>query len=128
MAMREEIRRGKPQLVIDFRFRKRDGSLGRYRRDSQAVTKTAAREEERRLRDQIARTGSPFEAPPNEPTTMKEVVTFRQVVEQFRASFMVTDLKASSRRGYGLVLDGVLLPKFADQPITQVNGAAAAQL
>lgn len=128
MAVREEIRRGKRHLIIDFRFRKPDGTLGRYRRDSEAVTKAAAREEERRLKDQIARTGSPFEAPAVEPAPKKDVLTFRQVVEQFRASFMVTDLKASSRRGYGLVLDGMLLPKFADLPITAVDGVAASQL
>ena len=132
MAVREENRRGKRILIIDFRFRQPDGKLGRYRRDSEAVTKTAAREEERRVRDRIARTGAPFEAPaeqaPTEQATKKDVPTFRQVVEQFRASFMVTDLKASSRRGYGLVLDGALLPKLGDMPITAVDGAAAAQL
>ena len=67
MAVREEDRRGKRILVLDIGYRKPDGSWARYRRDSEAATKTAAREEERRIRDRIAKTGSPFDTPPPPP-------------------------------------------------------------
>jgi hypothetical protein len=60
MAVREVIRRGKRILFIDIHYRKPDGTREHFRRDSEAVTKTAARDEERRIRDLIARTGSPL--------------------------------------------------------------------
>ena len=41
---------------------------------------------------------------------------------------MVTDLKVTTRRGYGLVLDGELLPRFKDKPIVEVDGEAASKL
>src|SRR5829696_605515 len=98
MAVRQETRRGKRFLVIDIPYRKLDGSWARYRRDSEAATKTAAREEERRIRDRIARTGFPFEekeAPPAPPAppepSAPSVPTFQQVVTEYRASFMLTD-------------------------------------
>src|SRR5262245_18519825 len=46
MAVAEKIRRGKRVLTIDVRYRRPDGTLARYRRDSKAPTKAAAREEE----------------------------------------------------------------------------------
>ncbi len=134
MAVREETRRGKRFLIIDIRYRNPDGSPARYRRDSDAATKTAAREEERRIRDRIARTGSPFEEKaeppadeaPSEPAP--SVPTFGQVVEEYRGSFMLTDLKVTTRRGYASVLETVLLPRLADLPITAVDGHAASRL
>lgn len=129
MAVREEDRRGKRVLVIDIGYRKPDGSWARFRRDSEAATKTAAKEEERRIKDRIAKTGSPFEAPPPEaPAAAKPVATFGEVVDAYRATFMVTDLKVTSRRGYEQVLDSVLLPRFKDRPVTAVDGVAAAEL
>ena len=41
---------------------------------------------------------------------------------------MVTDLKVTTRRGYSLVLDGVLLPRFKSKPIAEVDGEAASKL
>jgi integrase len=128
MAVREEDRRGKRILVIDIGYKKPDGSWARYRRDSEAATKTAAREEERRIKDRIARTGSAFEAPPPEETPAAKPTTFADVVEQYRTTFMITDLKVTTRRGYGLVLDGVLLPRFKDHAIAAVDGDAASKL
>jgi integrase len=97
---------------------------------SDAATKSAAREEERRIRDCIAKTGAPFEASP-EPVTAPEtppVATFGEVVEKLRASFMLTDLKVTTRRGYDSILDGVLLPRFKHLAITGVDGEAASEL
>ena len=129
MALREEDRRGKRVLVIDIGYRKPDGSWARYRRDSEAATKTAAREEERRIKDRIAKTGSPFEAPPQEVNAAaKPIVTFGDIVEQYRTSYMVTDLKVTTRRGYGLVLDSVLLPRLKDKPVDEVDGEAASSV
>jgi integrase len=41
---------------------------------------------------------------------------------------MVTDLKVTTRRAYGQVLDGLLLPKFRDKPIGEIDGEAASKL
>lgn len=87
MAVIEKIRRGKRVLVIDIRYRKADGTPDRFRRDSKAPTKTAAREEEKRILERIARTGSPFE-PKAEPEIVEEapsVLTFADVVEKYTA-------------------------------------------
>jgi len=37
---------------------------------------------------------------------------------------MITDLKPTSRRGYTSVLECTLLPRFGDDPISKVDGAA----
>lgn len=128
MPVRVEKRRGKRVLVIDVPYTKPDGAPARYRRDSEAATKAAAVEEERRIRDRIAKTGSPFEAQQAEGTVAKAVTTFGEVVAAYRASFMLTDLKVTTRRGYEQVIDAVLLPKFGDVSITSIDGPAASQL
>jgi hypothetical protein len=129
MTVIEKVRRGKRILVIDIRYRQADGTTARLRRDSKAPTKTAAREEEKRTLDRIARTGSPYE-PIAEPETTPAptVPIFGEVVEKYRASFMLTDLKVTTRRGYDSILDGVLIPRFGALPITAVDGEAACQL
>ncbi len=130
MAISEKIRRGKRLWVIDIRYRNPDGTPARFRRYSKAATKTAAREEEKRILDRIARTGSPYEPPaaPEAPPDAPPVPTFGDVVDRYRASFMLTDLKVTTRRGYASILDTVLLPHFKHLPITTVDGEAAAQL
>ena len=130
MAVAEKVRRGKRVLVIDIRYRAPDGAPARYRRDSKAPTKTAAREEEKRILECIARTGSPYEASaaleaaPEAPSAP----TFGDVVERYRATFMLTDLKVTTRRGYDSILDGVLLPRFKNLPVTAVDGEEAGRL
>jgi integrase len=129
MTVREASRRGKRILVIDIPYRKADGTWTRYRRDSEAATKTAAREEERRIKDQIAKTGSPYEEKPAEQVSeAPQIITFADVVQEYRASYMVTDLKVTTRRGYNSVLNSVLLPRLGSKPITEVDGDAATAL
>jgi integrase len=129
MTVREVKRRGKRILVIDIPYRNADGTWTRYRRDSEASTKSAAREEEKRIKDRIAKTGSPFEETPAEEITEAPTVkTFADVVNEYRASYMITDLKVSTRRGYNSILDSVLLPRLGALPITEVDSSAAAAL
>jgi hypothetical protein len=61
MTVRKETRRGEPRLVIDINYTKRDGSRGRYRKDAQVQTLTAARAEDRRLLALLAQHGEPYE-------------------------------------------------------------------
>jgi len=126
MAVREVMRRGKRVWFIDIRYRKQDGTLERFRRDTKAATKSAAKEEEKRIRDRIARTGSPYEGADDADTG--SVPTFADVVERYRATYMVTDLKVTTRRGYESILNGILIQRLGSLPITSVDGEAAAQL
>jgi hypothetical protein len=54
MPVRGETRRGETRLVIDINYRRPDGTTGRYRKDAQVQTITAARAEERCLLALIA--------------------------------------------------------------------------
>lgn len=146
--IRKIHRRGKRVLVIDIRWKKPDGSKGRYRHDAQVQTLAAATAEERRLvanitqygdiheprgelRSEVAVEGRKLIAATSnsrddaEPT---KSTTFGEVVAKYRATYMVTDLKVTTRKGYGQVLDAVLLPRFADRPIVRLDGEAAVKL
>ena len=132
MTIRKEKRRGETRLVIDILYKKRDGSRGRYRKDAQVQIMTAACAEERRLLALVAQYGEPFEPPASEPAAVTPQTgpakTFRGIVELYRATFMVTELKVTTRRGYEKVLEATLLPRFGDDPLPEVDGPAAAAL
>jgi integrase len=124
MTARFENRRGQRVLILDIPYRRPDGTWTRYRRDSTAATLTAAREEERRIRDRIAKTGSPFEERAVEPEPDKK---FSELVTDYRSRYLPS-LKRSTRRGYDSVLDLHLLPTFGDLPIAEVGAQAASTL
>jgi len=129
--IRKVERRGQQRiLVIDIRYRKPDGSKGRYRHDAQVQTMAAATAEERRLLANIAQYGDVHEPKPEarKEEPKQASTTFGEVVTKYRTTYMVTDLKATTRRGYGQVLDGVLLPRFKDKPVVEIDGEAAAKL
>jgi hypothetical protein len=63
-------------MIIDINYRRPDGSTGRYRKDAQVQTMTAARAEERRLLALIAQHGAPHE--PTAPPTNGTVPTARR--------------------------------------------------
>lgn len=54
--------------------------------------------------------------------------TFADVVAEYRATFMLTDLKVTTRRGYASILEHTLLPRFGHLPISEVNNVGAAAL
>ena len=130
--IRKEDRRGQRILVIDIRYKKKDGTTARYRRDAQVQTLPAATAEERRLLANIAQYGDVYEpkpeAQPEAPDVASTMITFGNVVEKYRATYMVTDLKVTTRHGYSLVLDRELVPRFRDKPIVEVDGEAAAKM
>ncbi|MDI3291002.1 hypothetical protein [Polyangium sp. 15x6] len=133
MSVRKEERRSGARLVIDFQYVARDGRKVRYRRDAQVQTMTAARAEERRLMTQVAEFGEPFEPAGEVEGAAEEAsgaagMTFAEVVAEYRATYMVTDLKVTTRRGYVSVLEGTLLPRFGELRVNEVDGAAAAEL
>jgi hypothetical protein len=124
MTARFETRRGERVLILDIPYRRPDGTSARYRRDSAAATLTAAREEDRRIRDRIAKTGSPFEEQAVEPEKPKN---FSELVSDYRTKYLPS-LKRSTRRGYESVLDIHLVPHFGDLPVIEVSAQAASTL
>jgi integrase len=125
--IRRENRRGKRILVIDIHYTKKDGSKGRLRKDADVQATSAATAEERRYLDNIAQYGEPFE-PKTETVEEKPVLTFGEVVKLFRESYMLTDLKLTTRRRYDQWLDNELLPRLSDRPIDEVGAEHAHQL
>lgn len=124
MTARFETRRGERVLILDIPYRRPDGTSARYRRDSAAATLTAAREEDRRIRDRIAKTGSPFEEQAVEPEKPKN---FSELVSDYRSKYLPS-LKRSTRRGYESVLDIHLVPNFGDLPVIEVSAQVASTL
>ena len=121
MPVRIEKRNGTRRLVIDIRYRRGDGTWARHRRDSAAATMSAAREEERRIRERIARTGSPLEQSESS-SSEDDGVTYQEVVAEYRRDFMPTELKVSTRTSYNAVLSQLLLPAFGDEPVRNLTG------
>lgn len=133
MAVRKVDRNGETRLLIDIQYKTRDGKRARFRKDADIQTMTAARAEEKRYLVNIAQYGTPYEpsTAANDADANLEAApkkTFAEVVDEFRNTFMVTDLKVTSRRGYNSVLRGTLVPRFGIWEINQVDGKAAADL
>jgi integrase len=142
MAVRKINRRGSPVLFIDIRYKKKDGTRARFRKDAQVQTLAAARAEEKRYLLHIAQHGEPFEPEPPAPikadspkpdsspasASPPSAKTFADVATEFRSTYMITDLKVTTRRGYTQVLDSTLLPRFGDRPIDHIDGLAASEL
>jgi integrase len=125
---------GKRLLVLDFTYTRPDGKKGRYRRDAEVQTRTAAQAEERRRLVAVASKGSPFalvdqlaakveaeRAPP--PGT-----TFGEVARSYCEVYAVSRLKASSRRCYTALIHAHLLPALARKPVAEINAAVVRQL
>ena len=139
MPVRETTRRGKFVLVIDIPYTQPDGTKRRYRRDAQVQTKTAAREEEKRLIAQLVTQGYIGDAPQAPPVIVttkerakaaakKEPVTFEKAVEHYFETTAKVRLKASTCRGYREIADGVLLPRFKELPLSAINNLAVTKL
>lgn len=125
MTVRREERNGEFRWVIDISYRTIAGKAKRYRRDAQVQLKKAAESENRRLEDHLAKVGTleEVDAPP-EP----EAVTFAEAVKHFRATHMKSALKPTTRIGYNVQLDKLLLPRFGALPLEAIDRQAIALL
>lgn len=133
MPVRKVDRNGESRLLIDIQYKTRAGKRARFRKDAEIQTMAAARAEEKRYLVNITQYGTPYEPSAttngaDEPSKPEPKKTFAEVVDEFRNTFMVTDLKVTSRRGYNSVLRGTLVPRFGEWSIDQVDGKAAADL
>jgi integrase len=128
MTIRSTIRGGKPYLVLDIVYRKPDGTKGRYRRDAQVQTMTAARAEERRLLAELGTRGEivPVRAPEPKAATSVES-TFSDAVAIYRKATLPLR-KPSTQRGYVEILDCILVQKLGKLPLSQCNKAGVSQL
>jgi integrase len=92
LGVRIEDRGGRMILVIDFRYRDRDGRERRYRRDASVQLRAAAAAEAQRLKRLGAERGSlePEPAP----------LTFAEFVRGDFARLVLPRLKPSTRQGY----------------------------
>jgi len=130
MTIRKTRRRGNPVLIVDILYRTPNGQPARYRRDAQVQTMTAARAEERRLLTALARIGEiPTRSDDTEKIEIeKPSVTFKDAVDHASRTKFVTLLKPSTRRGYNVLLDTVLLPRFAGTPLEQLARKSVVEL
>jgi integrase len=126
MTVRKRTTRdGGSLLFIEIRYRTADGRALRFRRDAQVQTKAAALAEERRLYAELERRGTlePETCAPAAPKAKAH--TFADAVTLFRATRMPT-LKPSTRYGYTRRIDGLLLPRFGDLALLEIEIAAVA--
>jgi integrase len=125
VTVRREERNGEFRWVIDISYRTTDGKPKRYRRDAQVQLRKAAEAENRRLEDHLAKVGTleQIDAP-----AAPDPVTFAGAVKHFRATHMKSALKPTTRIGYNVQLDTLLLPRFGALPLEAVDRQAFALL
>jgi len=95
-SVRTELRDGRKILIIDFRFKDKDGREQRYRRDASVQTAAGARAEAERLKRLAAARGT-LDAEPLAPT-------LTAFVEGDFARLVMIRFKPSTREGYEQLL------------------------
>lgn len=123
----KRLRRGETHWVIDIRYTDTNGKRCRYRRDAELQTRTGKEAEERRIRENIAKHGSPYE-PRAEPAPAVDVITFKDAAEAFMKGKAVSALKHTTRQGYRDVLDKRLIPRFGAMPLDAIGYEAVQRL
>lgn len=131
-------RRGERRWIIDIRFRKVDGTKGRYRHDAEVQTKAAATAEDRRRLASLALTGSPYESPvqvtkadevlPVEVVAPSSAPTFETTAKGYLTSYAKSVLKPSTLHGYTKILDGFLLSRIGAMPIDTIDANKVREL
>src|ERR1019366_9328717 len=97
-GVRTEVRDGRKILVIDFRFRDKDGRERRYRRDAAVQLRAAAHAEAQRLMRQASERGTMAAEP--------VPLTFEQFVDGDFKKLVMPRFKPSTREGYEQLLHG----------------------
>jgi integrase len=129
VTVRKEDRDGKSRWVIDIPYTTAAGKGERYRRDAQVQTKTGAELEHRNLLAELARAGTLKRVKATREVEPAPVsYTFGDAVRHYRATYMKTALKPSTRISYEDKLNRTLVPRFGELPIEAVNGPAVALL
>jgi len=114
MGVRRITKRGKPYLLIDFYYTDIFGKSRRFRKTADLQTMTAAKAEETRLRNQAAKTGSPFvKAPPS--------ITFKEFVDKHWQGWSNTHHKPSTRLRIESMLRNQLMQAFGNVPLAEIT-------
>jgi hypothetical protein len=115
--VRKEVRSGKLHLVIDFRFRDREGRRRRYRKDPRCKPQRAP---ERR------RSGSNARAHDGNVEASVAAPTFATFVEETFTPVFMPRFRPSTRVRYAVLLKQGVLDTFGGQRIDSVGGAIRA--
>ena len=112
--VRKERRDGKSRLVIDFRYRGKDGREHRYRRDATIQTAAAARAEAERLRLQALTTGT-LEPP-------KAAPRFADFVEgPFKTTYLPARCRPATRERYEALFTQGILEAFGEKRLDEIR-------
>lgn len=88
----------------------------------------AAKAEHRRLEDELARAGSLLRVAEATAEAEADPITFAEAVKYVRATHFKTALKPTTRIGYNVQLDTLLLPRFGHLPLEAIDRQAIALL
>jgi len=138
MTIREVERRGKTVLLIDIVYRDKNGKNRRFRRDAQVQTKTAAREEEKRLIATLVTEGFIDGTPTSEqkprdvpvaspPDAAPAPTSFKSTLDAFRI-WAQAHLKHSTRIGYEEIISTFLMPLLDGRPLAELDGVRTTML
>ncbi|MBN2195026.1 MAG: site-specific integrase [Polyangiaceae bacterium] len=113
-GIRREMRGDKPCLVIDFRYRGKDGRSRRYRRDATIQTMAGARHEASDLR--LAAMRGTLEIEPRPVSTFGEFVA-----EQFVPVYMAARCRPATRERYETLFGQGILDAFGAKRLDEVD-------
>ncbi|MCL2822910.1 MAG: site-specific integrase [Polyangiaceae bacterium] len=115
MGVRRITKGGKPRLLIDFYYTDESGESRRFRKTADVQTMTAAKAEEKRLRDQTVRGGSPYtKKVPTGPT-------FKEFVDKYWHGWAITHYKPSTQYVMKSGLRNQILPAFGSMPLNEIT-------
>ena len=118
MGVRKRTRNGnKSGILIDIRYIDDQGRRQRYRRKSTATTMSGARAEEARIRERIAKCGTPYEG-------TSESLTLAEFVEAHWMDWAAVQLKPSTRHVRSLLLRNQILPAFGHMHLDEITLAS----
>ena len=115
-GVQKRKRDGKSRLVIDFRFRDKDGREKRYRKDARIQTRAGADAEARRLME-IAHTTGTLELRPDAPT-------LRSFVDDTFKPLFRTKFRPGTWKRYEGILSQGLLDELGDKHVDEIAAPA----
>lgn len=112
-GVQKRTRGGKPRLIIDFRYRDRDGREQRFRRDARVQTRAGAEAEARRLME-IAHSTGTLELRAQAPT-------LRAFVEDIFKPLYRSKFRPGTRKRYEGLLGQGLLDELGDKHVDAIG-------
>lgn len=120
-GVRRERRAGRDVLVLDFRYRTKDGRMARFRRDAAVQMMTAARAEAQRLKRYAVEHGTV--EPPNEMPTFERFARatfFSLVMPTYSPSTRERYLRLFEREGLFEVLGNKRLDEIEERAVLEL--------